>query len=72
MRCRPVQIPESLVIMKSASVLVALIAATVAVAAPIGTSFDARDDAPSVELNDDGLAAANHLAPRGLLSEASL
>ncbi|KAI1790891.1 hypothetical protein LXA43DRAFT_1061847 [Ganoderma leucocontextum] len=56
--------------MKFASVVVALIAATVAVAAP--TSFEARDAAPSVELNDVDVAAINYLAARGLVDETSL
>ncbi len=62
--------PQSLVIMKFASVIVALIAATMAVAAP--TSFEARDITPSVELNDVDVAAINYLAARGLFDETSL
>ncbi|PIL26088.1 hypothetical protein GSI_11842 [Ganoderma sinense ZZ0214-1] len=57
--------------MKFASVVVALIAATVAVAAPT-SDFEARAAAPSVELNDVDAAAIHYLASRGLLDESSL
>ena len=58
--------------MKFTSVIVALVAATAAAAAPTSFSFTARDVIPSVELNDIDVAAVNYLAARGLLDEASL
>lgn len=56
--------------MKFASVIAALIAATVAVAAP--TSFDISAPTPSTELNDVDVAALNYLVTRGLVDESSL
>ena len=59
-----------ILIMKFASVVVALMAATVAVAAP--SNFEARAATPSVELNDVDVAAINYLSSRGLFDENSL
>ncbi|KAI1794976.1 hypothetical protein LXA43DRAFT_96529 [Ganoderma leucocontextum] len=56
--------------MKFAAVVVALVAATVAVAGPI--SFEAREDSSSVELNDIDHAAIDYLVSRGLFDETSL
>ena len=53
--------------MKFTSVIVALVAATAAAAAPTSFSFIAREVIPSVELNDIDVAAVNYLAARGLL-----
>ncbi len=56
--------------MKFAAVIIALTAATVAVAGPV--SFEAREDSSVVELNDIDTAAIDYLVRRGLFDESAL
>ena len=56
--------------MKFAAVIIALTAATVAVAGPV--AFEAREESSVVELNDIDTAAIDYLVRRGLFDESGL
>ncbi|KAM5533655.1 hypothetical protein V8D89_012679 [Ganoderma adspersum] len=56
--------------MKFAAVVIALTAATVAVAGPV--PFEAREESTAVELNDIDTAAIEYLVRRGLFDDSAL
>ncbi|PIL22743.1 hypothetical protein GSI_15436 [Ganoderma sinense ZZ0214-1] len=56
--------------MKFAAVVIALTAATIAVAGPV--AFEAREESSAVELNDIDTAAIDYLVRRGLFDASAL